>query len=71
MTYDEETYILDNIGQIKAETHENNVMLSQLCSVVNTWLSHHNQENEDDFGRNVLANLISGLVDIRGTRNKR
>jgi len=24
------------------------------------------QENEDDFGRNVLANLISGVVDLRG-----
>ena len=68
MTYDEETYIMDSIGQIMAETHENNAMLSQLCSVVNTWLSHHNQENEDDFGRNVLANLISGLVDMRRLR---
>jgi hypothetical protein len=64
MTYDEESYILDSIAQIKAETHENNLMLSQLCSVVNTWLSHHPQENEDDFMRNVLANLISGMIDI-------
>ena len=64
MTYDEESYILDSIAQIKVETHENNLMLSQLCSVVNTWLSHHHQENEDDFMRNVLANLISGMIDI-------
>ena len=28
MTYDEESYILDSIAQIKAETHENNLMLS-------------------------------------------
>ena len=64
MTYTEESYILDSITQIKAETHENNIMLSQLCSVVNTWLSHHNQENENDFGRNVLANLISNVLDL-------
>ena len=64
MTYDEESYILDSIKQIKIETHENNLMLSQLCSIVNTWLSHHQQENEDDFGRNVLANLISQFMDI-------
>jgi hypothetical protein len=43
-------------------------MLSQLCSVVNTWIANHHQENEDDFGRNVLANLISSLVDIKSLR---
>ena len=64
MTYDEESYLLDSIEQIKLETHENNIMLSQLCSVVNTWLSNHHQENEDDFGRNVLANLVSQFIDI-------
>lgn len=64
MTYEEESYILDSIEQIRVETHQNNLMLSQLCSVVNTWLSHHHQENEDDFGRNVLANLISQFMDI-------
>ena len=66
MTYDEESYILDSIEQIKLETHENNLMLSQLCSVVNTWLSRHHQENEDDFERNILANLISQFADIGG-----
>ena len=64
MTYKEESYILDSIAQIKAETHENNLMLSQLCSVVNTYLANHHQENEDDFGRNVLANLISNVIDL-------
>ena len=68
MTYDEESYILDSIEQIRVETHENNLMLSQLCSVVNTWLSHHHRENEDDFGRNVLANLISNVLDLSKIR---
>ena len=62
MTYKEESYILDTLTQIKAETHENNLMLSQLCSVVNTFLSRHHQENEDDFGRNVLANIVSEII---------
>ena len=66
MTYEEESYILDSITQIKAETHENNKMLSQLCSIVNTWLANHHQENEDDFGRNVLANLLSNIIELRG-----
>jgi hypothetical protein len=68
MTYDEESYILDGIAQIKTEVHQNNLMLSQLCSVVNTWIANHHQENEDDFGRNILANLISSLVDIKSLR---
>lgn len=66
MTYDEESYILDSIAQIKAGVHYNNQMLSQLCHVVNVYLANHNRENEDDFGRNVLANLISGLIDLKG-----
>ena len=66
MTYKEESYLLDTVTQIASEVHENNLMLRDLCAVVNTWLAHHNQENEDDFGRNVAANLISNLLDIGG-----
>ena len=68
MTYDEESYILDSIAQIKAEVHQNNLMLSQLCSVVNIYLANHHKENEDDFGRNVLANLISQFIDVGRAR---
>ena len=68
MTYNEESYILDSIAQIKAEVHQNNLMLSQLCSVVNMYLTNHHKENEDDFGRNVLANLISQFIDVGNGR---
>ena len=68
MTYDEESYILDSIAQIKVEVHHNNQMLSQLCLVVNMYLANHNRENEDDFGRNVLANLISNVLDLSTIR---
>ena len=64
MSYDEESYILDSIEQIKKETHENNMMLKQIIKVINTYLARHHQENEDDFNRNVLANLISSTIDI-------
>ena len=67
MTYDEESVLLDSIQQIKEETHLNNLMLCDICEVINMYLANHNKENEDDFGRNVLANLISGLVDIKGS----
>ena len=64
MSYDEESYVLESIEQIKKETHENNVMLKQIIKVINTYLARHNKENEEDFGRNVLANLISSTIDI-------
>ena len=66
MTYKEESYILDSIEQIKQETHESNLLLKQICNVINTYLANHNNENEDDFMRNILANLISSGADIKG-----
>ena len=68
MTYDEESNILDSITQIQAEVHQNNLMLKDLCNAVNVYLSNHHQENEDDFGRNVLANLISNVLDLNKVR---
>jgi len=62
MTRRQENTILEALEEIYSEVHENNIMLHQLCQVVNTYLSRHHQENEDDFGRNVVANLVSEVV---------
>lgn len=70
MTYKEEQYILDSVEQIKEETHLNNMMLCDICDVINVYLSNHHQENMDDFGRNILANLISGYIDLKGFKRK-
>ena len=71
MTYKEESYVLDTLKELQEKirdmpleqlirgTHENNIMLKQIIKVINNWLSHHNQENSNDFDRNVLANIIS------------
>ena len=76
MTYDEESYVLDTLKELKEkirdmpleqlikETHENNIMLKQIIKAINTWLSHHNQENSNDFDRNVLANFVSNMFDF-------
>lgn len=64
MTYDEETYLLNTITRIRNETHENNIMLKQIIKVINTYIAHHDQENSNDFDRNVLANLISSGLDF-------
>ena len=76
MTYKEETFVLDTLKELKEfirsptlkqhikEVHENNVMLKQICKVINTYIARHRNENEDDFERNVLANLISSGLDF-------
>lgn len=64
MTYDEETYLLNTITRIRDKTHENNIMLKQIIKVINTYIAHHNQENNNDFDRNVLANIISSGLDF-------
>jgi hypothetical protein len=54
--------------QLLEEVHENNIMLHQICDVINVYLGRHHQENEDDFGRNVLANIVSSVFDGRVRR---
>ena len=55
--------LLENIYE---ETHENNLMLRQICHAINVHHARYHQENEEDFARNVLANLLSGGIDIKG-----
>lgn len=76
MTYKEETYVLDALKELKEkirdmpleqlikETHENNIMLRQIIKVINTWFAHHNQENSNNFDKNILANLVSNMFDF-------
>ena len=65
MTRDEEIELLDNLERIRDETHENNIMLRQIVGFINHTISNARKENEDDFGRNVLANLISTNLNIK------
>lgn len=76
MTYKEETYVLNTlkelreairspaINQLIKETHENNIMLRQIIKYLNHEIAYANQENENDFNMNVIANLISSGLDI-------
>ena len=66
----DEDYLFETLEIIRDETHENNIMLKEICDVINLYLARHHQENEDDFGRNILANLISGVVDIKSLRRR-
>ena len=76
MTYKEETYVLYTLKEIQKtirspdfkqlikETHEKNIMLRQIIKVINTWFANHNQKNDNDFNRNVMANLVSNIFDF-------
>ena len=52
MTYREEKYLLETV-------RENNKMLKEIIKYINYTISKASDENMDDFGRNVLANVIS------------
>lgn len=54
---------MNTLEQIQQEVHENNLMLKEIISVINYWLANHQNENDNDFGRNILANLISNAID--------
>lgn len=62
MTYEEESYVLDNIKQIAKETHENNIMLQHICSYINSALSNRKNDEQNAFEQNVVANLVSELL---------
>lgn len=64
MMYDEEIYLLDSIERIEKKVNENNKMLRSIIKVLNYYLANAKNENEQDFGRNILANMISNMIDI-------
>ena len=77
MTHRQEAYVLDSLDEVNStirgpairqlvkETHENNIMLRQIVQYLKNEMTHASQENMDDFGRNVLANIVSSKLDIR------
>ena len=71
MTRKEEKYLLSDIAVMKYQIHENNLMLRDICTAINAYLANHSQENEEDFGRNVLANLLSSGITDMGFFRKR
>ena len=70
MTYKEKSYVLDNITQIAKETHENNIMLRQICSYIRYVYSHRLSDEQNAFEQNVFANIVSELFDSAKSRFK-
>lgn len=44
---------------------DNNRMLKEIINAINIYLSNYTSENQEDFVRNIVANLISSKI----TRN--
>lgn len=77
MTYKEKTFVLRTLKELKEfiegseykrlvkETHENNIMLRKLLAIEYSKLRNHHRENEDDFGRNIVANILSNIPDLK------
>lgn len=53
---------MDDIEYIKTIVLANNDMLKSIIHYINMKEINSNQENSDDFKRNILANLISNSM---------
>lgn len=42
---------------------DNNRMLKEIIGAINLYARNADNENAQDFGRNVIANLISNMVE--------
>ncbi len=51
-------------------TKENNYMLKQIIAYINHINVNADNENNNDFIRNILANLISNTIDYNKMFNK-
>jgi hypothetical protein len=71
MTTREEIRLQDALDELMGIVMENNIMLHQICDVINFHHARYSQENEEDFIRNILANLLSSSADIRGFLGRR
>ena len=67
----EEIRLQETLDELMDIVMENNIMLHQICDVINFHHARHSQENEEDFIRNILANLLSGSIDIKGFLGRR
>ena len=71
MTTREEIRLQEALDELMDIVMENNIMLHQICDVINFHHARHHQENEEDFIRNIFANLLSSGVDIKGFLGRR
>lgn len=62
MNYREEAYLLNTVKDIKKTVDENNKMLKFIVQYIGRNISGEPNEEFKDFGRNVLANMLSDNI---------
>ena len=66
----DEEYLLRTTYENNRLLKDNNKMLKQIINVLNYYITHAQEENDNDFNRNIIANMISNLVDLRFLKRK-
>ena len=66
----DEEYLLRTTYENNRLLKDNNKMLKQIIGVLNYYISHAQEENDNDFNRNIIANMLSNLVDVRFLKGK-
>ena len=54
--------IEDKLDKLLKIEQENNKMLKEIIKYINYTIVKAHEENVDDFGRNVLANMVSTKI---------
>ena len=54
----------DRIDELLDVTYDNNRMLKYIVKCINAHMYNAENENTNDFMRNVIANLISGRISL-------
>ena len=70
MTQDQKTKT-EYAQELLRLTQENNLMLKQIIAYINGVNSQASTENENDFIRNIIANLISSSFTDRNIFNNK
>lgn len=52
----------DKLDKLLKLEEENNRMLKEIIKFINYTISNASKENTNDFGRNVLANIVSTKI---------
>lgn len=71
MTKKDEDYLFRLVEKIRDETHENNVMLKAIIKYLTYEAQNATNENVNDFGRNILANMFSNMFELNNIIKRR
>ena len=52
----------EQLNYIERVTIENNKMLKNIIKWINVYSEHLHDDNIDDFGRNIIANVVSNRM---------